>query len=90
MRGGASLELHPPRPEDTRAGLRARFVEATGTAAQGFPRNLFARIQNGELRLRRADALLITPAVRNLRSVVGASLPQVRIEDMLRQVDRWG
>jgi hypothetical protein len=56
---------------------------------RGFPRNLFARIQNGELRLHRADALLITPAVRKLRSVVGASLPQVRIEDMLRQVDRW-
>lgn len=81
--------LIPPRPEDALAGLRARFAEATGAAAQGLPRNLFARVQDGELRLRQADALPITPAVRNLRSVIGASLHQVRIEDMLRQMDRW-
>ena len=79
----------PPRPEDALAGLRTRFAEAGGAAAQGLPRNLFARIQDGELRLRQADALPITSAVRKLRSVVGASLPQVRIEDMLRQEDRW-
>ncbi len=41
----------PPRPEDALAGLQARFAEAAGAAAQGPPRNLFTRIQDGELRL---------------------------------------
>jgi len=79
----------PPRPKDALAGLRARFAEAAGAAVHGLLRNLFARIENEELRLRQADALPITPAVRKLRSVVGANLPQVRVEDMLRQMDRW-
>ena len=79
----------PPRPDDALAALRARFDEAAGAAARGLPRNLFATIHDGELRLRRDDALPISPALRKLRAVIGVSLPQVRIEDMLRQVDRW-
>jgi len=79
----------PPQPDDALGALRARFNEAAGAAARGLPRNLFARIQDGELRLRQPDALPISPELRKLRSVIGASLPQVRIEDMLRQVDRW-
>lgn len=79
----------PPRPDEALGALRARFDEAAGAAARGLPRNLFARIQDGELRLRQPDALPITPGLRKLRAVIAASLPQVRVEDMLRQVDRW-
>jgi len=79
----------PPRPDDALAALRARFGEAAGAAARGLPRNLFATIRNGDLRLRQPDALPVTPALRKLRAVVAASMAQVRVEDMLRQVDRW-
>jgi len=79
----------PPRPDEALGALRARFDEAAGAATRGLSRNLFARIQDGELRLRRPDALPITPGLRKLRAVIAASLPQVRVEDMLRQVDRW-
>ena len=79
----------PPRPDDALAALRARFDEAAGAAARGLSRNLFATIHDGELRLRRDDALPIPPSLRKLRAVIGASLPQIRVEDMLRQVDRW-
>lgn len=79
----------PPRPDEALGALRARFDEAAGAAARGLSRNLFARVQDSELRLRRPDALPITPGLRKLRAVIGASLPQVRVEDMLRQVDRW-
>lgn len=81
--------LVPPWPDEALGALRARFDEAAGAAARGLPRNLFARVQDGELRLRQPDALPITPGLRKLRAVVAASLPQVRVEDMLRQVDRW-
>ena len=81
--------LVPPWPDEALGALRARFDEAAGAAARGLPRNLFARVQDGELRLRQPDALPITPGLGKLRAVVAASLPQVRVEDMLRQVDRW-
>jgi len=79
----------PPRPGDALAALCARFDEAAGAAARGLPRNLFATVRDGELRLRRDDALPISPALRKLRAVIGVSMTQVRVEDMLRQVDRW-
>jgi TnpA family transposase len=79
----------PHRPDEALGALRARFDEAAGAAAGGLSRNLFARIQDGELRLQKPDALPITPGLRKLRAVIAASLPQVRVEDMLRQVDRW-
>ncbi len=79
----------PPRPDDALAALRARFDEAAGAAARGLPRNLFATIRNGDLRLRQPDAPPVTPGLRKLRAVIAASLPQIRVEDMLRQVDRW-
>jgi hypothetical protein len=87
---GAYAKLSvPPRPDDALAALRARFDEAAGAAARGLPCNLFATIHDGELRLRRDDALPISPALRKLRAVIGVSLPQVRVEDLLRQVDHW-
>jgi len=79
----------PARPEDALGALRAAFDSAAGAAVAGLPSNLFAAIQNGELRLRRPDALPITQQVRKLRAVFASSMPQVRIEDMLRQVDQW-
>jgi len=79
----------PPRPDDALAALRARFDEAAGAAARGLPRNLLATIRNGDLRLRQPDALPLSPGLRKLRAIIAASMQQVRVEDMLRQVDRW-
>ena len=79
----------PPRPGDALAALRARFDEAAGALTRGLPRNLFARVQAGELRLRQPDALPLSPSLRKLRAVIASSMQQVRVEDMLRQVDHW-
>ncbi len=79
----------PPRPSDAFAALRARFDEAAGALTRGLPRKLFARIQAGELRLRQPDALPLSPSLRKLRAVIASSMQQVRVEDMLRQVDHW-
>jgi hypothetical protein len=40
------------------------------------------------LKLKRRDALEISPAVGRLRRVIESSSPRVRIEDLLREVDR--
>lgn len=79
----------PAHPDDALSALRAAFETAANSAMASLPRNHFATIQNGELKLRRPDALPITPEVRKLRAVFASSMPQVRIEDMLRQVDQW-
>lgn len=79
----------PPRPDDALAALRARFDEAAGVLARGLSRNPFATIRDGELRLRQPDALPLSPGLRKLRAVIAASMAQVRVEDMLPQVDRW-
>ena len=47
----ASLPV-PPQPYEALGALRARFDEAAGATVRGLSRNLFVRIQNGELRLR--------------------------------------
>lgn len=79
----------PARADDALGALRTAFGLAAGTATASLPDNPFATIQNGELRLRQPDALPIAQQVRKLRAVFASSMPQVRIEDMLRQVDQW-
>jgi hypothetical protein len=41
------------------------------------------------IKVKQADALPIPPAVRRLRETIIASLPRVRIEDLLQDVDEW-
>lgn len=50
----------PARPEDALGALRVAFDSAASTAVASLSSNLFAAIQNGELKLRRPDALPIT------------------------------
>jgi hypothetical protein len=89
-RPGAYSRLSiPMRPEAALDALRAAFDVASRAAIAGLPRNPFATVENGELRFRRPDALPITQQVRKLRAAIISSMQQVRIEDMLRQVDQW-
>src|SRR5271165_6208566 len=71
------------------AKITAEFDRAARTAQRGMPGNRFASIINGRLKLKKRDALAISHAVRELRATIGASLPRVRIEDLLQDVDEW-
>src|SRR5271167_2569145 len=71
------------------AKITAEFDRAVGAAEHGMPGNRFASINNGRLKLKKRDALAISRAVRELRATIGASLPRVRIEDLLQDVDEW-
>ena len=68
------------------ADHRRRFALQLCTLRAG---SRFASIVNGRLKLKKRDALAISRAVRELRATIGASLPRVRIEDLLQDVDEW-
>jgi TnpA family transposase len=69
------------------AGLMREFDEAAGIAASGMNKNPFASVVNGRLKLHTRDALPISAEVKSLRGLIESSLPRVRIEDLLREVD---
>ncbi len=71
------------------ARLGAELDRAARAAQRGLPGNRFAAVRNGRLKLKRRDALLIPPVLRELRATIAASLPRVRIEDLLQDVDEW-
>jgi TnpA family transposase len=69
--------------------LKVEFEAAARAAQHGLPTNRFASIVNGRLKLKKRDALAISQAVLKLRATIAASLPRVRIEDLLQDVDEW-
>ena len=79
----------PLDPTTFLGGLTTALDAAARTAARGLPHNRFAAIVNGRLKLKVADALPIPRDVRQLRDTLKASLPRVRIEDLLQDVDEW-
>ncbi len=71
------------------ARLGAELDRAARAAKRGLPSNRFAAVRNGRLKLKQRDALLIPLVLRELRATIAASLPRVRIEDLLQDVDEW-
>ena len=69
-------------------GLKREFDKVAKQAADGMDKNPFASIVDGRLKLHVRDALPISAEVKTLRGLIAASLPRVRIEDLLREVDR--
>ena len=79
----------PAAPHDFRCRLVAEFERAARAAAEGLPRNPFASVRDGRLKLKRRDALRISRELHRLRETFRASFPRVRIEDVLQDVDEW-
>ena len=69
--------------------LVAALDRAARVAARGLSANPFAAVQDGKLRLKQPDALPLPRSVRQLRETIKASMPRVRIEDLLQDVDEW-
>ena len=67
----------------------AREISSAATAfADGLATNSFARIDQGQLSLRRPDALVVTAELRSLRRLIESRMPRIRLEDVLLDVDR--
>jgi TnpA family transposase len=89
-RGEAYGQLDlPAEPHAFLGKLAAALDRAARAAAGGLPANPFVAVQDGKLKLKQPDALPIPPQVRRLRETIKASMPRVRIEDLLQDVDEW-
>ena len=77
----------PTEAETALARLQQEYTDAVTQADQGLATNPFATIRNEELHLKRADALEIPEQTKQLRRVIENSLPRIRIEDLLQEVD---
>jgi len=69
--------------------LMKEFEEVAGQTEKGMSNNAFASLHNGQLKLKHRDALEVSARVKELRRLIDSSLPRVRIEDLLRDVDTW-
>ncbi|MGH7101664.1 MAG: Tn3 family transposase [Acetobacteraceae bacterium] len=63
--------------------------QATKAAAAGLPRNHFAKVESGQIKLKQPDAMPVPRGLRHLSDTIRASMPRVRIEDLLQGVDEW-
>jgi hypothetical protein len=68
--------------------LHQEYMEAVEQAEGGLPDNPFATIRDGRLHLKRPDALEAPERVKQVKRVLETSLPHVRIEDLLQEIDR--
>ena len=71
------------------AHLTKEFEDVARKTAAGMSANKFASISEGRLKVHRRDALELSDRVLKLRRLVETSLPPVRIEALLREVDSW-
>jgi hypothetical protein len=62
----------------------AAVQQAEGSLAD----NPFATIRDGRLHLKRPDALEVPERVKQIKRIIETSLPHVRIEDLLQEIDR--
>jgi TnpA family transposase len=89
-RADAYTELQLPQaPDDFCARLQREFDAVAHQAAHGLPRNEFVTVRGDRLHLKRRDALEVPPRLKHLRRTIEGTLPRVRIEDVLMQVDAW-
>ena len=69
--------------------FQKEFDEIAHATEKGLPTNPFASIKNGRLKLRRLEALEVSEETGRLRHMIETSLPRVRIERLLIDVDDW-
>ncbi len=85
----ASYEsLQQPFQDDVKSTLILQFHQAVGKAEKCFSLDTFAEIIDGKLKLKKYDKAEIPSAVIKLQKVIDASLPPIRIEQLLMEVDR--
>ena len=76
------------QPAEHLAQINREISDAASAFADGLETNSFARIDEGQLRLRRPDALAVTAELRSLRRLIESRMPRIRLEDVLLDVDR--
>jgi len=84
----AYAELKQPQKQEAVETLTKQFEQVALTAKEQFPLDKFAQIDNGKLKLKRDDKAPVPDDVTKLQRVINASLPTIRIEQLLMEVDQ--
>jgi TnpA family transposase len=88
VRDAAYVELQQPHPHEAKAVLMEQFHEMTTMAQEQFNHDTFAEIRDGKLKLKRDDKVDLPAAVMAVQKVIDSSLPSIRIERLLMEVDQ--
>jgi TnpA family transposase len=88
IRETAYAELELPNQNEAKSKIIDHFNELADQANNRFESDSFANIENGKLRLKRDDKAYIPASVTNLQKVINASMPFIRIEQLLMEVDK--
>lgn len=81
-------ELGQVKQDEVKAVLSTQFRESLSSAEERFPADNFAAILDGRLQLKRDDKIVLPLSIANLQKTIDASMPQIRIEQLLIAVDR--
>lgn len=81
-------ELQQPQQSEIKAIIVQKFHDSIELAEKQFEQNDFAKIEKGKLRLKRYDKAFIPDSVTYLQKTIDASMPSVRIEQLLMEVDQ--
>jgi TnpA family transposase len=84
----AYTELEQPPEGEIISILHHFFDEQATKALENFKQGEFASIVDGKLKLKRNDKLAEDPKVKRLQKVIDSSMPFIRIEELLMEVDR--
>lgn len=87
-REAAYEDLQQPFKDQVKAQLILQFHQSVGEAEKRFGLDTFADIKDGNLKLKRDDKAEIPETVKKLQKVIDASMPTIRIEELLMEVDR--
>jgi TnpA family transposase len=88
IRENAYEELQQPYQDSVKSILTAQFHKQVDESKKCFGLDTFAEIKDGSLKLRKDDKAEIPEAVGRLQKVIDASMPSIRIEQLLMEVDR--
>lgn len=88
VKESAHIALQQPQQQEAKVRLVQQFNEDVIEAKKLFALDSFAEIQNGKLKLKRDDKAAVPSSVAKLQRVTNASLPLIRIEQLLMEVDQ--
>ena len=88
-REASYAELEQPDQHEAKKSLTRQFHKSARQAEKLFELNDFAKIENGKLRLKRDDKAVLHTSVHRLQKAIDASMPYIRIEQLLMAVDKF-
>src|SRR5690606_17715279 len=89
-RGARYDELGLPKSFDPiGAKLNGQFTEIADLLFHSFKNNPFVRLEGQNLVLSKDDVLEISPEVNKLRKLFEAHMPNIRIEELIAEVDKY-